>query len=144
MCIGIEDNVTLVSSARPAWVSRPDFQVGILAATLSTNACSSARFSRESERGMPRYLHGKGLTSHHTREHLLYLEYHLLQAADWGSHTLIDISDETRRSGEQVKDLQQALQVARNGSDQDDEVARLLVSTSILPFRLSVSGFMVL
>ena len=67
----------------------------------------------------------------------MYLEYHLLRAADWGSHTLIDISDETRRSGEQVKDLQQALQVAMNGSDQDDEVARL-VSTSILPFRLSV------
>lgn len=52
--IGIADNVTLVSSTRPAPVSSPDFQVGILAAIASTNGCSSTRCSLFNDRGMRR------------------------------------------------------------------------------------------
>ena len=64
MCTGIAERVTLVSSTRPACVRRLDFQVGILAATVSTNACSSDRLSLLSDSGIPRYLHGNGATTH--------------------------------------------------------------------------------
>jgi hypothetical protein len=49
ICTGIADNVDCVSVARPAAFSMLAFQVGILAATLSTSRCSSARRNRESE-----------------------------------------------------------------------------------------------
>ena len=55
---GMADNVTLVSSTRPAWVRRHDFQVGILAATESTSAYSSLLRSLCSDNGILRYLQG--------------------------------------------------------------------------------------
>jgi hypothetical protein len=63
-CTGIADSVDLARVTRPAFVSKLAFQVGILAATLSTSFCSSARVSRRNGSGIPRYLHGKCATPH--------------------------------------------------------------------------------
>jgi hypothetical protein len=48
------ERVDLARVARPMGVIRLPFQVGILAATLSTMICSCSRFSLEVERGVPR------------------------------------------------------------------------------------------
>jgi hypothetical protein len=63
-CTGIADSVDLARVTRSAFVSKLAFQVGILAATLSTSFCSSARVSRRNDSGIPRYLHGKCAMPH--------------------------------------------------------------------------------
>jgi hypothetical protein len=63
MWTGIAERVTLVRRTRLAWVSKPDFQVGIRAATASTSGCSSECFSRFRDSGTPRYLEGNGVTT---------------------------------------------------------------------------------
>jgi hypothetical protein len=52
----------------------------------------------------------------------LYPEHHILGAADGGGHTLVNIGDEARSTGEEVQDLQQTVNVISIGSDKDDEV----------------------
>jgi len=42
---GMAESVTIVSKTRPALVSNPDFQVGILVMIASTSGCSSALVS---------------------------------------------------------------------------------------------------
>jgi hypothetical protein len=54
----------LVRVTLPALIKRPAFQVGILAATASIRGSSTARLRRLSDRGIPRYLHGKLTTEH--------------------------------------------------------------------------------
>ena len=57
-CTGMADRVVCVSVALPVGVSSPAFQVGSLAATLSTMACSQLRGSLERCSGAPRYMDG--------------------------------------------------------------------------------------
>jgi len=55
-CTGMADRVVCVSVVLPVAVSSPAFQVGSLAATLSTIACSQLRGSLERYSSAPRYL----------------------------------------------------------------------------------------
>jgi hypothetical protein len=57
-CTGIAERVVLVRVVRPAFVSRPAFQVGILAATELTKRCSSERLNLLIDKGAPNYVSG--------------------------------------------------------------------------------------
>ena len=102
MWTGMAERVTLVSVARPASLRSPAFQVGILAATLSINGCSSARrgFSRVS--GIPRYLHGKGASRPG-------------KATNRRDRALVHVHDKARGIGEELEDGPYTPQIPRRG-----------------------------
>jgi hypothetical protein len=103
------DNVTLVRMTWPAFVSRPTFHVGILAATASINGCSSTRPSHRREGGIPRYLHGNGDTTHGKTCWTL----------------VIVLSSKRIGTSEQLGNLDKAKQVIVPWRQQDDEIVRV-------------------
>lgn len=118
---GMADGVALVSSTLPALVSKPAFQVGILAATTSISGCSSARRRRRRESGIPRYLEGKWDTTHGNASCTSAMALSSQRIGVSREDTLVDISDKARHTSEKLQRLGEAQQVIRR-REEDNEV----------------------
>jgi hypothetical protein len=59
------------------------------------------------------------------REDLLHGVDHIISAADWRGHALVDIGDQTRSSREEQQDPVEIVKVFLQRCDKDDQVIRI-------------------